>query len=175
MEFKINEELSLTPITQNYLNDIFNNFNQQVVKFLPLLKPSTDIENTKSFIHNAIISNNEKTGLHWVILKEGAFIGLCGIRDLKSQIGDFGLWIKTVEQGKGYGTSVVKSAIDWAFMNCDLKAIKYGVDKNNFASVIIIESLGAEIVDTYLAGEENCLDILEYQIKKSDWIQPNRD
>lgn len=175
MEFDINKELSLMPISNNYLNDIFNNFNQQVIKFLPLLKPSTDIESTKSFIANAVISNKEKTGLHWVILKEGAFIGLCGIRDLKSQNGDFGLWIKTSEQGKGYGTNVVKSAIDWAFKHSDIKGIKYPVDKNNFASVIIIESLGAEIVDTYLAGEENCLDVLEYQIKKSDWIQLNRD
>jgi len=169
LSIKISKEISLEPIAQEYLNDIFVNFTPQVIKYLPLLKPSGKIEDTQKFIDNAKEANKNKINYNWVILKNQNFIGCCGIRDINTKEGDFGYWLKTEEQGKGIGKKVAKAVFDWSFNNCEIQIIKYPVDKNNIASIKIIENLGGQIAKSYIAGQENCLDINEYHLNKNCW------
>jgi RimJ/RimL family protein N-acetyltransferase len=163
---KINQDIELKPISKDYVQDVFNNYNIQVIKYLPRLKPSTNIKDTEDFILDSVKRMSNKTDINWVILKNGEFIGCCGIRDVKTKNGDFGYWLKTSEQGKGLGKTIAKSVFDWSFKNLDLNLIKYTVDKNNLASIKIIENLGGKIVKQYIFGEEDCLDILEYHLNK---------
>ena len=163
---KVNQEISLVPINESFLDDIFNNFSLQVVKYLPLLEPSKDIKNTQSFIQGAVLKNENQTDLIWVVLKNNKFIGCCGVRDINTRQGDFGYWLKTSEQGKGIGKIVAKTVFNWSFKTLDLDLIKYPVDKDNIASVKIIKSIGGKLAKQYIAGEENCLNIHEYHVLK---------
>lgn len=164
---QVNQEIKLEPINESFLNDIFNNFSIQVIKYLPLLEPSKDIDNTKSFIKSAVIKNKNQSDLNWVILKNNKFIGCCGVRDIKTKEGDFGYWLKTSEQGKGFGKLIAKTVFNWTFSKFDLNLIKYPVDKDNIASIKIIKSLGGKISKQYVAGQNNCLNIHEYHVIKT--------
>tara|TARA_B100000614_G_C14253159_1_gene371697 strand:+ start:47 stop:565 length:519 start_codon:yes stop_codon:yes gene_type:complete len=169
LSIKVSKGISLEPIAQEYLNDIFVNFTPQVIKHLPLLKPSGKIEDTQKFIDSAKEAIKNNINYSWVILKNQKFIGCCGIREINTDIGDFGYWIKTEEQGKGIGKLIAKTVFDWSFKNCDIQKIKYPVDKRNIPSVKIIESLGGKIVSSYKTGQEDCLDVNEYHINKNSW------
>jgi ribosomal-protein-alanine N-acetyltransferase len=163
---KINKNIELVPMDSKYVQDIFDNFTLQVIKYLPRLKPSTDIKNTEDFVLDTMTRMSNKTDFNWIVLQNKHFIGCVGMRGVKTKNGDFGYWLKTSEQGKGLGKVIAKSVFDWCFENLDLNTVKYPVDKRNLPSIKIIESLGGKVVKQYLAGEENSLDILEYHVSK---------
>lgn len=167
MIVQINKEIKLVPISLNYLEDIFTSFDVDVIKYLPMKTPPLKIEETKNFIQDAQKKFLDRSDFIWVILKNSSFIGCCGIRDIKTKAGNFGYWIKKEEQGKGYGKAVAIKIFQWCFENLDIDYIKYPVDKRNIKSIKIIESLGGSIYDQYQMGEDDCLDVLEYRIKKA--------
>ncbi len=166
MKLKIDDSLSLLPISLEYSTVIFENFDQEIIKYIPLDHPPKKIEETVEFIEMSIDSMAKGTDLVWVILYEEVFAGCCGIHTLQSRQPHFGLWIKKGMQGQGLGRKVVHFMLHWGISNLDVEFIKYPVDQRNLRSIRLIEDLNLVLADRYEMGVEKKLDVLEYRIYK---------
>lgn len=167
MEHKIDRTIELNPISVEYSRDIFESFDLNVIKYLPIDEPPRKIEDTQAFVHHSIEQMKLGNDLVWVILFKGKFVGCCGIHGIQSKLPHFGLWIKTDAQGQGIGKKVVAYILDWGISNLNVEYIKYPVDKRNRNSLKLIEGLGLIAGDKYQMGNDKKLDVIEYRLHRT--------
>ena len=166
MNIKINDKIELVPISLDYSREIFNSFDNDIIRFLPIDEPPEQIEETISFIKQSMDQMDNETDLVWVILVNNRFTGCCGIHNLKSKQPHFGLWIKKEQQGKGIGKKVVAYMLQWGISNLNVDFIKYPVDKRNKKSIRLIKGLGLKLSDHYEMGNKKKLQVDEYRFYK---------
>ena len=166
MKLKIDDTLSLVPIALEYAHDIFENFKNEIIRYIPLDRPPEKIEETIAFIESSINARKAGTDLVWVILFQKDFSGCCGLHTLQSRQPHFGLWIKKDHQGKGLGKKVVKFMLDWGISNLDVEYIKYPVDVRNKRSLSLIRNLKLIPSGRYEMGDQKKLDVIEYRLYK---------
>ena len=165
----ISKRLKQVPMSLEYAEDVFNNFTEEITTYM-YPKAADNIEETKSFIENAIKGLNNGSNLQLVILDKytGEFLGCSGIHRIDTKTPELGLWLKKSAHGNGYGMEAIGAIIKWAKENVDLEYIMYPVDRRNFPSRRIPEVYGGiikkEYKETNLSGDE--LDIVEYWIYK---------
>ena len=164
MNLRIDDKLELVPISLDYTTDIYESFDNEVIRFLPIDNPPQKVEDTIAFIKRSIEQVNNGTDLVWVILNENRFAGCCGIHTLQLKQPHFGLWIKREQQGKGIGKKVVNYVLKWGISNLDVDFIKYPVDKRNKKSIRIIKELELELSDHYEMGNKKKLQVDEYRL-----------
>ena len=167
-ELRISNTLRLVPISLEFVQNIFEGFDEEVIEFLPIDNPPLLIEETISFIEHSIKQIKDGTDLVWVILYDENFIGCCGIHSIKSRQPHFGLWIKKDEQGKGYGKRIVDFMLYWALGKLDIDFIKYPVDKRNQKSIGLLKNHNAKFYGEYEMGNEKKLDVIEYRLYKDE-------
>ncbi len=167
MILKVDKYIELKPITMGYADDIFENFDTAVIKYLPLNEPPSKVEDTKAFVTHSIQQMEEGNDLVWVIKHREEFVGCCGIHDIKSRQPHFGLWIKSTSQGKGIGKKVVQNVLRWGISNLNVTYIKYPVDIRNSKSISLIKELGLKQGDRYEMGNLRKLDVIEYRLHKA--------
>lgn len=161
------ERLRLVPTSEDYAQDIFEEFTDEITKFMMPRTPKK-IEETLEFIRASRIAMDKGEELELVILDKftGEFIGHAGMRKLNTDVPVLGIWIKKSAHGHKFGREAVKALKDWADKNLRYKYLEYPVDKKNTPSRKIAESLGGtvarEIKKTNMAG--NILDEVEYRI-----------
>jgi RimJ/RimL family protein N-acetyltransferase len=76
--------------------------------------------------------------------KSGAIIGDCAIRykDTEKRIGEIGITMSHLEQGKGFATEVMKCIMTYLFDEKGIHRIEEIVDAENIASIRLLQSLG---------------------------------
>lgn len=159
--------LKLLPISMNYKESIYNEFDDEVTKYM-FPKPAENIDETEKFIENSIIKLKNNEEIVFVILNKNnnEFFGCAGIHKIKTLKPEFGIWIKKSVHNNKYGLEAVKGLFNWVINNIDYEYIIYPVDKNNYPSRKIPESLNGKICNEYksinMKGVEQ--DILEYRI-----------
>lgn len=164
------DRLILKPISLEYKEEIFREFNSEVTKFT-YSKSAETIQETENFIHRAIRSQEEESGLLLVILNKNdlSFLGVCGVYKLKTRTAGFGIWIKKSAWGYGFGKEAIHRLKMWIDGAIEYDYLIYESDRENIASRKIPESLGGKIVSEYqrigLAG--NTLNLVEYHIYPS--------
>jgi RimJ/RimL family protein N-acetyltransferase len=166
MKLRIDNKIELVPICLDYLNEIHESFNNEIIEFLPIEKLSGNIKDTIEFIERSIEQKNNGTDLVWAILNENQFAGCCGIHTIQSKTPHFGLWIKSEQQGKGIGKKIVQYVLNWGISNLDVEYIKYPVDIRNTRSIKLIKELNLKLYDHYQLGEKKILETDEYRIYK---------
>lgn len=163
------ERLELIPITLEYTQSIFEEFTTDITQYM-FPKPATDISETEAFIQESIESMRRGNNLQLVILKKDSkeFLGCCGLHgEEKAHIPEFGIWLKKLAHGHGYGKEAIMALYTWAeqIMNADYYI--YPVDHRNSASRKIPEALGGTVIREYtgegLAG--NRLETVVYKIQ----------
>jgi RimJ/RimL family protein N-acetyltransferase len=164
---KIDDQLSLTPVSAEYREDIFREFNETVIKFLLVEHPPEQIEQTDRFIYNSIEQMRNKTDIVWVILSGSEFCGCCGIHGIMKRKPHFGIWLKEDAQGKGLGYRVANFTMKWAAEQLDIDYIRYPVAEGNEASIRLIEKITSNVYRRYKMGENKVFWVNEYRIYPS--------
>ncbi|MEM9649186.1 MAG: hypothetical protein AAF969_11955, partial [Bacteroidota bacterium] len=84
MEHHISEDITLTPIHLDYVQDIFEGFDKDVIQYLPLDEPPSQVDDTRAFVEHSITQMASGNDLVWVILYQNSFAGCCGRKRRKS-------------------------------------------------------------------------------------------
>lgn len=161
------ERLLLKSISFDYLQEIFENCNSDIIDYLSFDAP-TKINQTAEFIAHCLTCNQKGVELQLVILDKETkeFLGCCGLHNLDTKFPDFGIWLKKGVHRKAFGKETIISLKNWAEQNLDLEYLRYRVEKRNIPSRKIAESLGGKFVEeSFLKtpkGRE--LEFLEYHI-----------
>ena len=128
------ERLLLVPISKDYANDMYVNFNEKVTLYMSPC-PAKNIKETNSVIKSFVKKRNDNTDyIYAILLKESReFIGCVGLHDLNSEAPELGIWTKLSVHGNYYGREAIGGVIQFAKSIGYKKAI-YPVDRRNIAS-----------------------------------------
>lgn len=138
------------PISQEYLEVIFNEFTDEVTRYMVPATPSSK-EEVNAFIQSSIRNMEENIDLTFVILKKNdhGFLGICGLhgkQDPDEPV--LGIWLKKSAHGYKYGQEAIKVLTDWARQNIMFNYMVYPCDKDNIASRKIAENFNGSIFRT---------------------------
>jgi RimJ/RimL family protein N-acetyltransferase len=169
-DFKIiTERLLLVPINILYQADIFQEFTEDVARYL-VPQPTGDIDDTISFINDSLEKTLGGQELQLVALdkKTKEFLGCLGLHEINTKKPELGLWFKKSVWGLGYGKESMLALKNWAEANLEYENIIYPVFKDNLPSRKIAEFLGGKIIKEFIGknfkGEES--EEIEYLIEK---------
>ncbi len=165
--FWVNEEIKLETMSPKYREDIFTEFNEDIIRYLLVEQTPEKIEETDAFISRAMSQMKDGVDLVWVIIANDEFCGCCGIHNIPSRTPHFGIWIKTNKQGQGIGFQVTKAVMEWAIKTLDVDYVKYPVDQDNIPSVRLIQKLTPTVYDRYLLRKGKELLVNEYRLYPS--------
>ena len=143
------QRLKLTTSLNPYSEDIFREFNDDIIQYM-LPKPAVTIEETVTFINDSLAGMREGWNLVLAItLKAGEeFLGCCGLHgEGRHRTPELGIWIKKSAHGHKYGREAIQALSVWAYENLDLDYLIYPVDRANISSRKIAESLGGRVFD----------------------------
>lgn len=96
------------------------------------------LEDAEQFVASA---NRRDGGAAFVILREDALIGSCGV-DLRDDGPEIGYWLGVPYWGCGYATEAVRALIDHAFSDLQHEALAAGARVSNPASRRVLEKCG---------------------------------
>jgi ribosomal-protein-alanine N-acetyltransferase len=164
------DRLILKPISLEFAQDMFNEFNEEVTHYM-YPKPASKISDTIEYITNTQeeIKKGKDLTMCIILKKTGEYLGTAGIHNIDSTIPELGIWIKKSAHGNKYGREALQGAKNWADKNLKYKYIIYPVAKDNIPSRKIAESLGGIVKKEYpkkmLTGKT--WDMVEYHIPKT--------
>lgn len=145
----LTSRLKMVPIDLKYANDFWIEFNEVVTKYM-YLAPFKNIDQVSEFIKKSTFDNQRGTEFQLVILQNsGEFIGSISLHKIDTEYPEFGLWIKTSAQRKGYGLEAIRGVYDAVQSQLKYKKLIYPVNKNNLASIKIPLSLSGIITSEY--------------------------
>ncbi|MGM0640688.1 MAG: GNAT family N-acetyltransferase [Thermotogota bacterium] len=162
------ERLILKPISMKDKQDIFENFTEDLTKYMYPTAPK-EIYEVENFINSSLKGLRENSNLQMVIRKKdnNEFIGNAGLHNTNSEIPELGIWIKKDAFGKGFGKEAITAITEWAKSNLKVKYITYPVDKDNIPSKKIPLSLNGKFIKEYeeKTPDGRILNIEEYYIE----------
>jgi ribosomal-protein-alanine N-acetyltransferase len=164
------ERLLLVPVTMQYKEVIFKEFQEPVTEFM-YPKAATKIEETEAFIRTSAIQIHGGSDLIMVILNKTTkeFLGCAGLHSLRHDDPELGLWLKLSAHGNKYGLEAMKGAKDWVDKYKDYHHLRYPVVDLNIPSRKIAEGLGGVITKEYTKQMLSGIvyKVVEYWIKKN--------
>ena len=166
----ISNRLILKPVTLNDANEMFAHFNAVTKYMYP--KPADDISETIAYIKTCLVKYDKKEEIVFIGRLKGTneFIGCFGLHHMDTKTPELGVWTKLESHGNHYGLEGMTAVKDYAFEHLDFEYLIYPVDRRNYASRNIPQTLGGFIRKEYkekgMAG--NDLDIVEYHIFKEE-------
>ena len=143
-------------------------------------------ENTRRIPHpysradaeDFIASANAKRGdINFLILRNGAPIGGCGIATPDDGIPDIGYWLGVKFWGQGYGTEAVRAIIDFAFTELGHDELQGGARVTNPASRRILEKCGFQWTGVGLCRIQalnSSAPIDRFRLDRSLWMSLRR-
>ena len=143
------ERLKLRPIRLEDAQDIFENYNLSVTKYL-VNQPYINLESVIEFVSNSIEDNKNGKNLQLVIAENtnNSFLGLIGTHETESKKArTLSFWIKESSQGNGFGSESMLKFFEWVKLNFKDKQITYGVDPENTKSKKIVNKLGGKFLE----------------------------
>jgi ribosomal-protein-alanine N-acetyltransferase len=162
------DRVRLVSMHEQFTQAIYEAFTADITTFM-LPKLPEKIEDTQNFVRSSIESFAQGNNLQLVILKResGEFLGCCGLHGQDNvNRPELGIWLKQSVHGQGLGREAIRTLVMWVQDIMQLEALIYPVDKRNYPSRRIPESLGgkmiAERTEVGMAG--NVLDEVVYEI-----------
>lgn len=158
------ERLVLTPVSEKYIEKIYQHFNEKVTKYM-FPSPAKNIDETRNVVHMFIEQRKNKTDYVYAITLKSSneFIGLVGLHNLKNEVPELGIWTKLESHGNHYGREAIGGLIDYARV-LKIKKLYYPVDRRNISSKKIPLFCGGKLIVDY--KEVKTLDdrILEEEV-----------
>lgn len=137
------QRILLVPTTEKYVQDIFENFDEETTKYM-FPKTPEKIDETLDWIHHVLEKRKNQEELQMTILAKETkeFLGNVGLHNIKTPTPELGIRIKKSAYGKKIGREAVGVLIDRANNNLNYEYLVYPVDKDNIPSRKIAESFG---------------------------------
>jgi ribosomal-protein-alanine N-acetyltransferase len=160
--------LKIRPISFKYIKEIFDEFTSEICKYL-IPQPSKNISEIRDFINLSICQVKNGITIQFELEnKLDEFVGIVGVYKINTRNPELGLWIKTKEQNKGYGTEALNAIIEWINLNIEYDHLIYPIDKRNERSRKLIEKLNGKIADVHMNRNSNDIEFeeVEYWISK---------
>lgn len=118
------------------------NLDPEVIKYTGD-PPFESIETARLFIYNYKDYKLNGFGRWAAELKtDGKFIGWSGLKQIESHTVDLGYRFLKAEWGKGYATEAAMACLNYGFEKLAMMEIIARADKENLASLKVIEKLG---------------------------------
>lgn len=141
--FKIETSKSiLSPITTQYAQDIFKEFDEEITKYMfPI--PAKNISETIDFINHSIKKNLAWKNIQLVILDKSTkeFLGCVWLHEPETSTPELWIWIKKPVHWKKYWFEAVQQLKLRADENIIFDYLIYPVDHRNISSCKIPERL----------------------------------
>ena len=161
------ERLILRPVSQDYAQEIFDAFDDDVVKYTAFSRP-THINEETDYIRMAMAKNDAGQDFYVFIFRKdtGEAIGAAGLHHIDTKTPEFGIWTKTSAHGNKFGQEAIRAIKQWADQNLDYDYLSYPVVDVNIASRKIPETLGGTVARHYVDKDDQGQDmsLVEYRI-----------
>lgn len=162
------DRVRLVSIHERFTQAIYEAFTADITTYM-LPKPPETIEDTRHFVRSSISAFARGNNLQLVILRQETeeFLGCCGLHGQDNiNRPELGIWLKKSAHGQGLGREAIRTLVTWVQDKIALEALIYPVDKRNYPSRRIPESLGGKLIaertEVGMAG--NVLDEVVYEI-----------
>lgn len=160
----LTERLVLRPVNLDDTASIFENFTEEVTRFM-MPAPAKNIDEEIKIVQGFI--NNMAKGKEcvYVITRDDEFLGVVGIHNLDKSTPKFGIWTKISAHSHGYGREAVRGVYNTYCTR--FTRFKYCVDERNISSRKIAEGLGGVTsgkVKILKGSGGNDLHIIKYEI-----------
>lgn len=177
----IDEDLILHQPQLDFAEELFAIIDENrtyLEQSLPWVKMTKTVEDSRSFLKNAIRFSHGGQELHTLIIYKGKIIGLVGFSAIqtKNQQGEIGYWIAENMQGKGIATKAAKRLIDYGFKHLNFNRIIIRVSTENLKSQQIPQRLGfihEGTLRSELILNDEFIDIKIYGLLKSEYFTKN--
>lgn len=157
---------------KEYCQELYDN---NVTYFRPTNPKSIDDDwffRTKSWYDKKEqgLVEGQPVSFHYWAIDNGKFIGEFQLRTefsekVMMEIGSIGYAVRVSEQGKGYGTEIIRLGLELAKQH-GLEKVLLTINDKNKASIHICEKLGGELQDTIEAYN----DAEGYHLLRRYWI-----
>lgn len=178
MVVTVDENITLEIATEKFAAPLFNlvnNNRQHLSEFLPWVENMQSVEDTRQYLKNCELLQEEGKELSFIILLNNRVAGRIGLHhlNLQNRIGSIGYWLDKSAEGKGIITKSCIKLIDHGFREMLLNRIEIKVSVKNFKSQAIPIKLNftkegilrqAEFVNNVF------IDLFLYSILKEEWI-----
>lgn len=162
------DRIVLRTVELAHSESIYNEFTKEITRYM-FPSPAEKIEDTLKFIEDSRESMKVGNEIILVIEKKetSEFLGVCGLHRQKNvRTPELGIWIKKNAHGNKYGREAIATLVSWAVKQIKFDYLIYPVDRNNWPSRRIPESLGGTIIEEkkVKAMDGEVLDEVVYQI-----------
>lgn len=145
---------------KEYYQELYDN---NVLYFRPTNPDSIDAEwfsRTKPWYDKKEqgLTDGQSRSFHYWAVENGKFIGEFQLRTeftekVLCDIGSIGYAVRVSEQGKGYGTKILRLGLEIAKKH-EMEKVLFTINEENAASIHVCEKLGGEWMDTIEAYNE---------------------
>ncbi|MFV2055035.1 MAG: GNAT family N-acetyltransferase [Thiohalomonadales bacterium] len=144
----VGERISLSPISLDYIDDIFREFTNEITRYM-FPSPPTEISQVISFIELSRQGMRKKHDLVFVIreISTGEFLGVCGMHGKTTpKTPELGIWLKKSAHFQHYGREAIYYLVEWVREKIIFTYLLYPVDRDNIPSRKIAEYLDGKII-----------------------------
>jgi len=143
-------------------------------EWLPWVDANETVEDTQSFIGEALRQHARNEGFQCVIRVEGNVAGFVGFRyvDWSNQKAELGYWLARAYQGRGIMTACCRKLVDFAFREYELNRVEIHAATENRRSRAIPERLGFALEGKLREVEwvnDRFVDGAVYGLLRSEW------
>ena len=177
MNIIIDKRLKLVQIKLSYAKELFNLTEENRVyldKWLPWVKQTNNVSDTKDFIRNSIKKSKEKNGFDCLIIYNNKIAGVIGLVEINKarNVTEIGYWLGEKYTGKGIMTKSCKVLTDHCFKELKLNRVIIKCEISNKASQHIPERLGyfkQGVMKRDSFYNEKYEDNVQYSMFKREW------
>ena len=182
MPLTVDENITLELTSQKFATRLFNligSNRQHLSEFLPWVPNMQTVENTRQYLENCELLQEEKKEVSFIILLNDDPVGRIGLHhlNLENKTGAIGYWLDKNAQGKGIITKCCIALIDYGFSEMNLNRIEIKAATKNFKSQAIPVKLNFRKEGVLKQAEfvsNEFIDLFLYSMLKEDWIREKK-
>lgn len=177
-EIICSENLSMRLLKSSDSKVIFDTISTQrsyLGPWLPVEKTELSLKKTELFVSNIVNQKNPICDIIYVILYQGKFAGLVGLKkiDHEHNNAELGFWVKEDFQYLGIMTEATSKFMEHCFKKLEFNRITIKVYAQDFKSLNIPKKLGFELEGVERQGlkinNEKYVDLQVYGMIKSEY------
>lgn len=157
--FKIDDTTALRLLRAEDAPELFavtDSNRRHLRAWLPWVDAVLAEADSATFIEAAIAQREAGRGPTFVVLRDGAIVGIAGFRlvDRVNRVGEIGYWLAAAAQGRGTMTECCRFLVRYAFLTLDLNRVEIAAATGNQRSRAVPERLGFTLEGVLREREE---------------------
>jgi len=157
--FKIDDTTALRLLRAEDAPELFavtDSNRRHLRAWLPWVDAVLAEADSATFIEATIAQREAGRGPTFVVLRDGAIVGIAGFRpvDRVNRVGEIGYWLAAAAQGRGTMTECCRLLVRYAFLTLDLNRVEIAAATGNQRSRAVPERLGFKFEGVLREREE---------------------